>query len=55
MTTSAMTDHRRAAIQLLIQADWMEPEADYAAAGKPFGEGRGLDLWLEFGLTTTVN
>jgi hypothetical protein len=50
-----MTDRQRAALQLLIDAEWMKAKANYAAAGKPFGEGRGIDIWIEYGQLTTVN
>jgi hypothetical protein len=29
--------------------------ADYRAAGKPFGEERGLDIWVEYEQLTTVD
>ena len=42
-------------LYLRLELAWLETKADYAAAGKPFGNGRGLDVWIKYGQLTTVN
>jgi len=46
---------QREALRLTVELWWLEVREDYAAAGRPFGEDRGLDIWVEFGQLTTVN
>lgn len=50
-----MSDSERTALRILIDLEWAEARDDYAAAGQPFGNGRGLDVWIEFDQQTTVN
>ena len=50
-----MSDSERTALRILIDLEWAEARDDYAAAGQPFGDGRGLDVWIEFDQQTTVN
>ena len=50
-----MSDPERRALRLLLKREWEKTKEDYRAAGKPFGEGRGLDLWVKYGQLTTVN
>lgn len=50
-----MTSFQRAALRLKLELEWQRVKEDYAAAGKPFGEGRGLDIWVEYMQLTTVN
>lgn len=50
-----MTPRQRSALRLLLELEREWARADYAAAGKPFGEGRGLDIWIEYEQLTTVN
>jgi len=53
--SSFMSDPERRALRLLLKREWEKTKEDYRAAGKPFGEGRGLDLWVKYGQLTTVN
>ena len=53
--SSFMSDPERRSLRLLLKREWEKTKEDYRAAGKPFGEGRGLDLWVEYGQLTTVN
>ena len=46
---------KRLALRLRLELKWKQAKRDYAAAGAPFGNGRGIDLWVEFGRRTTVN
>ena len=50
-----MSPRQRAALRRRIEHEWQKAKEDYATAGKPFGDGRGLDLWVEYGQLTTVN
>ena len=50
-----MSDPQRRTLRLLLKREWEKTRADYRAAGEPFGEGRGLDLWVEYGHLTTAN
>lgn len=50
-----MTDVERRILRRFLQAEWKKTQADYHAAGAPFGPGRGLEIWIEFGQLTTVN
>ncbi len=50
-----MTDPERTALRLWLKLEWEKVREDYRAAGKPFGEGRGLGLWIEYGQLTTMN
>lgn len=50
-----MTEYQRAVLQLLIETEWMDAKANYAGAGRPSGERRGMDIWIEFGQLTTVD
>jgi hypothetical protein len=50
-----MTDLERTSLRLLLEIEWEKVRADYQAAGKPFGEGKGLDMWVEYGQLTTAN
>lgn len=45
---------RPEALRHRLRLEWLKVEADYAAAGKPFGD-RGLEIWVEYGQLTTVN
>lgn len=48
-------DLERTAFRLWLELKRLEAREDYEAASAPFGEGRGLDLWIEYGQLTTVN
>lgn len=50
-----MTELEREALRLKLEFEWLKTRDDYAAAGKPFGDGRGLEVWVEYGQLTTVN
>lgn len=50
-----MNDVKRTAVQVWIKLAWQRAREDYADAGEPFGEGRGLEIWIEYGELTTVN
>jgi hypothetical protein len=50
-----MPDDLREAYRVLLDLEWEKLQADYEEAGRPFGEGRGLDLWVHYGTNTTVN
>lgn len=50
-----MTELEREALRLKLEFEWLKIRDDYAVAGKPFGEGRGLEIWVEFGQLTTTN
>lgn len=50
-----MTDRQRTVLRFLLGLEWEEAREDYRAAGKPFGDRRGLDIWVEYGQLTTVN
>lgn len=50
-----MTDHKRTLLRLTLELKWRKAKQDYVAAGAPFGDGRGVDLWVEYGQQTTVN
>jgi hypothetical protein len=50
-----MTDSERTALRVLIDLEWADTRRDYRDAGQPFGEGRGLDIWVEFDQKTTAN
>lgn len=50
-----MTQLQREALRLKIELEWLKIRGDYEAAGKPFGDGKGLDVWVEYGQLTTVN
>mgnify|MGYP000335404230 CR=1 FL=1 len=50
-----MESPERETLRLLLELEWEKARDDYLAAGKPFGDGRGLDLWIEYGQLTTVN
>lgn len=55
MSDRSLSDSERTAIRVLIDLEWADARADYVDAGRPFGDGRGLDVWIEFGQRTTVN
>ncbi len=50
-----MTNSERTALRILIDLEWTEMRKDYCNAGQPFGDGRGLEIWIEFDQQTTVN
>lgn len=50
-----MTDFERTAVRRNMEFQWLKARRDYRAVGCPFGEGRGLEVWIEFGQVTTVN
>ncbi|HKL89266.1 MAG TPA: hypothetical protein VJ884_09690 [Salinibacter sp.] len=50
-----MSNSERTALRVLIDLEWAEARNDYVTAGRPFGDGRGLDIWIEFDQQTTVN
>ena len=50
-----MSDPERRTLRLLLKREWEKTREDYRAAGKPFGKGRGIDIWVEYGQLTTVN
>ena len=50
-----MTDSERTALRVLIDLEWAEARSEYEDAGQPFGQGRGLEIWIEFDQETTVN
>jgi len=50
-----MSDPERRTLRLLLKREWEKAKEDYRAAGEPFGEGRGLDLWVKYGQLTTTN
>lgn len=45
----------RLLIKLRLELEWQDAREDYRTAGKPFGDGRGLEVWVEYGQWTTVN
>ena len=53
--SSFMSDPERRTLRLLLKREWEKAKEDYRAAGEPFGEGRGLDLWVKYGQLTTTN
>lgn len=53
--TGIMTDAKRTALRHTLEAKWRTARAHYVAAGEPFGPGRGLDVWIEYGQCTTTN
>jgi hypothetical protein len=50
-----MTDSERTALRVLLDLERKARQRAYESAGRPFGSGRGLDLWIEFDQKTTVN
>jgi len=50
-----MTDTERRILHRFLKAEWEKTRTDYRAAGAPFGSGRGLEIWIQFGQLTTVN
>jgi hypothetical protein len=50
-----MTESERTALRVLIDLEWTDRLNAYRDVGRPFGAGRGLDLWIEFDQHTTVN
>ena len=50
-----MTDSERTALRVLIDLKWAETRDQYQDAGQPFGQGRGLEIWIEFDQQTTIN
>jgi len=54
-TSLLMSNSERTALRVLIDLEWAEARNDYVTAGRPFGDGRGLDIWIEFDQQTTVN
>lgn len=50
-----MTDLQRSALRLRLEPEWLTVKEDYELAGTPFGPGRGLEIWVEYGQLTTVN
>lgn len=50
-----MTDSERTALRVLIDLQWVKMSEDYRDAGSPFGDDRGLEIWIEFDRQTTVN
>jgi hypothetical protein len=49
-----MTDSERTALRVLIDLEWAETRREYQDAGQPFGQGRGLEIWIEFDQQTTA-
>lgn len=50
-----MTDFKRSTLRLKLQMEWVKACRGYEEAGAPFGTGRGLEVWVEYGQLTTVN
>ena len=50
-----MSPSERTALRILIDLEWAQARRHYMEAGRPFGNGRGLDIWIEFRQKTTVN
>jgi hypothetical protein len=50
-----MTDLKRKTLRLRVELKWKPAKRDSVAAGTPFGNGRGINLWVEYGERTTVN
>lgn len=50
-----MNDVERRILRCILEIEWQKTREDYRAAGAPFGEGRGLDIWIEYGQLTTSN
>lgn len=50
-----MTGLERIILRHILEIEWEKTRADYHAAGAPFGPGRGLNIWVEYGHLTTVN
>lgn len=50
-----MSPSERTALRILIDLERARARRNYTAAGRPFGPGRGLDVWIEYGQKTTVN
>lgn len=50
-----MTDAERRILRCFLEAEWEKTRAEYREAGTPFGSGRGLEIWIQFGQLTTVN
>jgi len=55
MTDDAISDLQRTALRLRLEIEWLKAKEAYEAAGTPFEEGRGLEVWVEYGQLTTVN
>lgn len=45
----------RKTLRRFIQREWQHTVMDYRQAGAPFGHGRGLEIWIEYGELTTVD
>lgn len=54
-TSLRMTNLKRTVLRLTLELEWQKAKRGYEAAGKPFGDGRGIDLWVEYRQWTTVN
>lgn len=52
---STMTHLERRFLRRFLEIEWEKTRADYYAAGAPFGPGRGLEIWVEYGQLTTLN
>lgn len=50
-----MTGAERTAYRVFLDLEWRKAQKAYRRAGKPFGEGRGLEVWGRYGTLTTVN
>jgi len=55
MNEDDIPDLQRKALRLWIEVKWLETEAEYRAAGSPFGPGHGVEIWVEYRQLTTVN
>jgi len=50
-----MTGPEHENLRRFLKFEWEKTRAAYRRAGAPFGWGRGLDLWVEWGQLTTTN
>lgn len=50
-----MKERERRVLHNIIESAWQDAKAAYQAAGAPFGTGRGLEIWIDYGQLTTVN
>lgn len=54
-TRLRMSDGERTALRVLLDLQWSACKKKYVEAGRPFGKGRGMDIWIQFDQRTTVN
>jgi hypothetical protein len=50
-----MTDSERTARKVLLDLELQLARKRYRRAGRPFGRGQGLSVWIVFDTCTTVN